>query len=75
MREAVSAAAAGIVGGLAAAWLGARLLAQQLFGVSPSDPVVYASVAGALCVATLAACYVPARRATAVDPVQTLRSE
>jgi len=75
MREATSAAAAGIIGGLAAAWFGARLLASQLFGVSPSDPVVYVSVTCALCAATLAACYVPARRAMAVDPMQTLRSE
>ncbi|RPJ85187.1 MAG: FtsX-like permease family protein, partial [Acidobacteria bacterium] len=75
MREALSAVAAGVAGGLAAAWLGAQLLANQLFGVSPSEPVVYASVACALCAATLAASYVPARRAIAVDPMQTLRCE
>jgi putative ABC transport system permease protein len=75
MREALSAAVVGMIGGLVVAWFGARLLASQLYGVSPSDPVVYAFVACALFAATLAACYAPARRATAGDPMKTLRCE
>jgi putative ABC transport system permease protein len=44
-----------------------------LFGVETSDPATFALVAGILATVALAACYVPARRATAVDPALTLR--
>ncbi len=52
-----------------------RLLTSLLFGVSPLDPIAYVTTAGILALVTLAATFVPARRAAAVDPLRALRSE
>ena len=52
-----------------------RLIQAQLFGVAGRDPVAYASVAGLLLLIAAAACYVPARRATNLDPAAALRHE
>jgi ABC-type antimicrobial peptide transport system permease subunit len=60
-----------VVGGIAAALL-ARPLQSQLFQVTPSNPVVLAVALAVLAVVTLAACLVPARRATRIDPVVAL---
>ncbi|MGE3471824.1 MAG: ADOP family duplicated permease [Vicinamibacterales bacterium] len=67
--------AAGIGIGLMAALLLSRLLATRLYGVSPVDAAVYAATAALVLLAGLAACYVPARRASRLDPVATLRAE
>jgi putative ABC transport system permease protein len=67
--------AAGVVLGIGAAMAGGRLVAGMLFGVSAQDPVVFAAVAMLLALVALAASYVPARRAAAVDPVEVLRGE
>jgi len=65
----------GVVSGLAASVLVTRSLQSLLFGVRPVDPVTYAVIATVLTAAALFACYVPARRATQIDPIETLRME
>jgi putative ABC transport system permease protein len=50
-------------------------LSQMLYGVRPSDPSTYGLVAALLMLVSFVACYIPARRATKVDPMVTLRFE
>jgi putative ABC transport system permease protein len=61
--------------GLAASYATTRLVASELFDVSPTDPLTFASVVGVLAIAGFAAAYFPARRATRVDPIVVLRAE
>ena len=68
-------ALAGIGVGLAGAYALSRLLATLLFGIQPRDPVTFAVVAALLSAVALAACLVPARRASRVDPIVALREE
>jgi putative ABC transport system permease protein len=68
-------AAIGLGIGLAGAVAATRLLRSLLFEVKPNDPLTYAAVAGILAVIALAACCVPALRATRVDPLVALRQE
>jgi len=65
----------GMVLGLAAAWGLGRLVGAQLYGVTPNDPVTIAAAAGILAAVSLAAGYIPALRATRVNPVFALRYE
>ena len=65
---------AGMVIGLVIAGVAARLIGALLFGVSPIDPWTYATVIGVLGVVSFGATLLPARRAAATDPVETLRS-
>jgi len=60
------------VGWLAALFL-ARLMSSLLFGVTPSDPVIFLVVTMLLFIVTLSACYIPARRAASVDPIAAIR--
>ncbi len=73
--QGVKLAAAGVAAGLCIALGLTRLLADLLFYVKPTDPLTFVSVALLLCIAALLACYVPARRATRVDPNMALRHE
>jgi len=73
--QAMMLALAGIVIGLAAAYALTRLMASMLFGVKPTDPVVFISVATLLGAVAFLASYIPARRAVGIDPAVALRYE
>jgi predicted permease len=75
MKEGLRLAALGLGLGLALSLALTRLIQQQLFEVSASDPVILGGVAAFLCAIAALACFVPARRATKVDPMTALRSE
>ncbi len=64
---------AGVVIGTAAAIGLTRLLQKLLFAISPTDPLTFAAVAALVCVMTLMACYLPARRATRIEPTKAVR--
>jgi ABC-type antimicrobial peptide transport system permease subunit len=66
---------AGLALGLGAAYPAARLMASLPIGVSPSDPAVFLVVATVLAAVGLFACWLPARRAAALDPVKAIRYE
>jgi putative ABC transport system permease protein len=65
----------GVVFGIAAAFALMRLMSSLLFHVNPADPLTYATVSATLVIAAMLASYVPALRATAIDPVDALRAE
>jgi predicted permease len=65
----------GVAIGIAAALVLTRLMSRLLFGVSPTDPLTFTWVAIVLMAVALAACYIPARRAMSVDPIDALRHE
>jgi ABC-type antimicrobial peptide transport system permease subunit len=63
-----------VLGGLGAALAG-RALGKLLYGITPTDPVTFAAVSLLLTAIAAIACYLPARRATRVDPMIALRAE
>ncbi len=75
LRETLYLVLAGLVIGVPAALLGARLISSQLFGVSPTEPLTLIAAAGVLTIVALLAGYLPARRASRVNPLSALRYE
>jgi predicted permease len=75
LREGLTLVAVGMVLGVAAALVLTRLLEGMVYGVKVRDPLIFALVNVLLVAVSLAACYIPARRATRVDPLVALRYE
>jgi putative ABC transport system permease protein len=75
MREGAALIAAGLMIGLAGAWAVTRLIKGYLHGVSPTDPLTFVGIAILLIFVASMACYIPARRATKVDPMFALKYE
>jgi len=75
VRQSLNLTLLGIAIGLASAYGLTRLMTNLLFNVSATDPLTFAGVASLLMIVALLACYLPARRATKVDPMIALRCE
>ena len=75
VRQGMNPVLIGLVAGLVATFAVGRLIAAQLYEISPHNPILLGAVAALLALAALVACLVPARRATLVDPIQALRTE
>jgi ABC-type antimicrobial peptide transport system permease subunit len=75
LRETLYLVLAGLVIGVPAALFGARLIAAQLIDMSPTDPVTLAAAAVVMTIVALLAGYLPARRASRVNPLSALRYE
>jgi predicted permease len=73
LGDTVRLAAAGLAVGLPVAWLVSRLMRDLLFGVTPADPATFAGMMAVLGAMALLAAYLPARRASRLDPARTLR--
>jgi putative ABC transport system permease protein len=75
MKEGAKFSLFGISLGLASALGITRLLASELYGVSPADPATFLAAAVLMASVTLLACYIPTRRAMRVDPILALRHQ
>ena len=75
VKEGMILTCVGLVFGLAGAFAIGRTMKSQLFGIGAIDPLAFVAVAAVLIASALLACYIPARRATRVDPMIALRYE
>jgi predicted lysophospholipase L1 biosynthesis ABC-type transport system permease subunit len=75
LRETMRIVFIGLVIGLGLAYIGLRLIQTQLFDVAPQDPIIVGSALGMFLLVALSAAYIPARRASRLDPVVALRGE
>jgi ABC-type antimicrobial peptide transport system permease subunit len=75
LRRSMLLVTIGVIGGLAAALLLTRYVRSMVFGVEPNDPLTITIAIAAMVVVALAATWIPARRASRVDPVVALRAE
>lgn len=75
LGEGVRVTATGCAAGAFAAFALARLIRARLYGVSPAEPATYAVVVLVLGTAALLACWIPARRAARIDPIEALRAD
>jgi putative ABC transport system permease protein len=75
VRQGMTLVVIGVALGLAASIGLTRLMATLLYGVSATDPITFVALSMALCFVALLACWLPARRASGVDPIVALRSE
>jgi putative ABC transport system permease protein len=75
VRQGMWLALAGSVTGIAGALLLSRLMRKLLYGVQPTDPATFLVVATGLGLVAMLACYIPAHRATRIDPVAALRCD
>jgi len=75
LRQGMTLAAIGVLVGLMGSAAATRILKAALYGVSPTDPGAFVAITLLLCAVAFIACYIPARRATKVDPVVSLRHE
>jgi hypothetical protein len=75
VREGMTLVALGVAVGVGGAWALARVLEGLVFGISPRDPATFLGVSLLLLLVALLACWIPARRASRVDPIVALRYE
>jgi putative ABC transport system permease protein len=75
IRQGMLLTALGLAVGLIVSLLATPVLQSMLINLPATDPVTFAGVSGLLIAIALVACYVPARRATRIDPIATLRAE
>jgi len=75
IRQGFLVTGGGVAAGIALGFAVTHLLANFLYGVSPFDPAIFVGVPLVMVVVAAMACYVPARRATRVDPIVALRAE
>ncbi|HEX9562788.1 MAG TPA: ABC transporter permease [Gemmatimonadaceae bacterium] len=75
LRQGISLALAGIAVGVAGALVLSRITESLLYGVTPSDPLTFGTVAGVITLVAVAACVVPTRRAMRVDPLTAIRAD